>query len=137
MALPPRLRPSRLAQDTERVVRETAHESAANPTRQPAAPVNTKPDYTRTNVEAVEYSDNRYEIGANRNRVVSPANAGRRYLFVLNVGANPVNVSFGKPSAGNAGIPLPANGFYEPLIPPAGSVNIFSAAGSEVVVVEG
>jgi hypothetical protein len=137
MALPNRLRGNRLARDTEAVINQTAGERANRPAQQAAAPVNTKPDYTKNNVEAVNYGDNRYSLNPNVNRVVSPANPGRRYFFVMNAGANPMTVSFGKPASAISGVPIPANGFYEPLVPPAGSVNCFSTIGSEVVVVEG
>lgn len=137
MALPNNRRPGRLAQDTARVLRETLEEKAAQPAAQSAAPRDTKPKYARTNTEAVEYGDNRYAIGANQSRTVSPARPGRRYFFILVTGANAATVSFGKPAAAGVGIPLPANGFYEPLVPPAGSINVFSVAGTEVTVVEG
>lgn len=137
MALPNNLRPRRLAQDTERELKATAREVAARPAQESAAPVNTKPRYTKVNTEAVNYTDNRYGIQPNANKVVSPASTGRRYLFILNVGANAVNISFGKPAGATTGIPLPANGFYEPLIPPAGSVNAFSVVGTDIIVVEG
>jgi hypothetical protein len=137
MALPNRLRPKTLAQNVERVIRETSREDAARPSQESAAPQNTKPRYSKVNAEAVEYGDTRHALGVNQAKTVSPANAGRRYLFILNVGANAVNISFGKPASGVTGVPLPANGFYEPLVPPAGSINAFSVAGSEIVVIEG
>lgn len=135
--LPNRNRPARLARDTERVIEQASKEKSARPAAQSAAPTNRLPDYTRQNVEAVNYGDTRHALAVGVNKVVAPANAGRRYMFILNIGANAVNISFGKPADANTGIPLPSNGFYEPLVPPAGSINAFSAAGSTIIVVEG
>lgn len=68
---------------------------------------------------------------------ILPQRDNRQYLLLVNVGSNPVWVSFGKNAASGIGLLLPANGYYEPLRPITSSVNALSPLGSVLTAVEG
>lgn len=143
MPIPRKTRVPRLAQDTERVLRETAELPALSKNQTPAAlPPSGIPMYGRQNVQAGAYSDAQWVIPLGRNLVVLPANPARVYLLIVVLGANAAQVAIDKPASALVGLPLAgaavgavSGGFWEPLVPPKGAINIFSAAGTTVVVV--
>lgn len=132
----------RLAQDTEEVIRQTRNLPGVSPRNlPPTLPENGRPHYHRQNVQAGRYNDVQWIIPLGGNVVVLPANEGRTYLLIIVIGANAAMVALDKPAAANVGIPLAgaavgavSGGFWEPLVPPVGAINIFSAAGTTVVV---
>jgi hypothetical protein len=132
----------RLAQDTEEVIRQTSHlPGVSRRNMPPTLPASGRPELHRQNVQAARYYDVQWVIPIGQNVVVLPANEGRTYLLIIVIGANAAQVAIDKPAAANVGMPLAgaavgavSGGFWEPLVPPVGSINIFSAAGTTVVV---
>lgn len=143
MPIPNKTRVPRLARDTERILRETAGLPAISPRQMPAAlPPSGIPEYGRQNVQASDYADAQWVIPVGGNRVVLPASPSRTYLLIVVIGVNSVMVAINKPASALVGVPLAgaalgavSGGFWEPLVPPKGAINIFSAAGTSVVVV--
>lgn len=138
MARPNNLYPPRLAQDTDALIRRTMRLSAAQPSKQTAAPTDRIPDYTRVNVEGIDAMDAQFTLEANVPKALLPRNGGRRYLMLINTGANICFVTLGRPSGANVGFPLAANGgFYEPNVPILSSVAAFSVLGTTLTAIEG
>lgn len=143
MALPTRLRPRRQAQDTRRLLEDTLGLPAISPRQKPAAlPPSGIPVYSRQNVQAGDYYDAIWVFNPGQNRVVLPANPARVYLLLIVIGTGAAQVAINKPASATVGLPLAgaavgavSGGFWEPWVPPKGAINIFSAAGTTVVVV--
>lgn len=76
------------------------------------------------------------DLVAGRSLEVSPSNKARRYLLVQNKSGAAVQYATNRPAnARDADIAVGGN--YEPNVPPTDSINLFSAAGGTVVVIEG
>lgn len=88
-----------------------------------------------TAMASVDAQDNTVAVGA-----VSAEVSGarkRQYLFIANVGANDIRVSFGKPATSTSGLVIAGTGFIEPLRPFSSSINALSSAGSTLLLIEG
>lgn len=70
--------------------------------------------------------------------VILPFNPTRAYLFMVNTGPLQINIAFDRGSDLVSGIPIPAGGFFEPILGTVSSVHAISTAvGQSLVIAEG
>ena len=70
--------------------------------------------------------------------IVLPFNPTRAYVFMTNTGAFEIRVAFDRGADGVSGVPIPAGGFFEPILGTVSSVHAISTvAAQSLVIVEG
>ena len=93
--------------------------------------------WLRMGMHGQKLTNFRAGVGVN-DVVVLPFNPTRAYLFMVNTGALQVNVSFDRGADTVSGIPIPAGGFFEPILGTVSSVHAISTAvGQSLVITEG
>jgi len=76
-------------------------------------------------------------IAAGASAILSPANPRREFILVRNAGANAVLLEFGRPTNANSySLAAGAEKLFEQKVP-IDSINVSSAAGSNVLLWEG
>lgn len=84
----------------------------------------------------IEFVNTLFRVGGIGTEAL-PFNPKRRYLLIQNQTLTRVFLSFGNKASELKGIIIEGNGYYEPYVCPASSINFYSPTGANVMVIEG